>query len=446
MSTTVVHKFGGACLAKPYTVQIAVDVLSKHVADTTVVTVSAAAGVTNVIRNLLANLFDNKNALNYAISQIDALHLPFIKKFPALEELNNHLTSELKRTMKRAKKAKVITDQQRESVLVLGELFMAVTFANFLGWLDLDAEVRTPEDLGLEVGGLPGRAHIDFGKDLSHLAQVIRAVRGIVVVPGYYGVDKTGQILTFGRSGTDYTATALGSILEADRVVVWKEVAGFMTADPKLIPTAKVVESLDYSEANELAHFGAQCLHPRAVTAVKRKNIPVEVRDMFGDGRTLIHSETTEGNPITVKSVTYLQNLSLLKTYLTTGSRQSGVLHNLTSRLAENSVLVYGMATSSVCITLLVTKEDSRKILPLFRQERLYVEEMEEVDGVSLVCVVGKGLGASSQTKSKVFQVVANAGIEVDLISAGGSSNSLQFTVNDPDLARCLQVIHDAFF
>ena len=444
-----IHKFGGACLANPHKIDLAVNAIYKEISQSdtkNVIVVSATLGVTDSIRNAIKQLFINENSIQKTLEEIDSFHGQFIKVFPDLQPVHESLCSTLESSLQNAVNKHSLSAEERDKCLVTGEKFMIHVLVNFLQQSNLQAVSLTPEELDLKTDGKFFKAVIDFSSDFSTLKSKIDSTvdkNKIVVIPGFYGIYDS-KITTFGPSGTDYTATAIGNILNAEKIIIWKDINGFMTSDPRLVD-AKTIDTLGYNEAAELAHFGAKILHPRAVLPAQIKQIPIEIRNINNNVKSLIIPDHKTKSKL-VKSISFMKDIGLLKVYITSGGTQNSVLHAIFSTFAEHNINIFAIATSSTAITFLLNQIDLEIISPLLPIEHPFIEKLEIIIDICLICLVGKDLGITPDMASEIFHVIGKAGINIEMITAGASPVAIQFTVKQTKLEECLSHLHNHFF
>lgn len=444
-----IHKFGGACLANKQKLELAVHAIQKEKENYTnnnIIVVSASLGVTDIIRSALKMLFIDQSIIEKSLDDLDERHGQFIKLFPHLEPIHKKLRVILEDSLNKAFVEQNLSPELRDICLVTGEKFMIHTMVAFLNKAGLQAMTLTPEEIGLISDGHFFKAQIDFSTDFTFLREKIaEAVKNdqIIVIPGFYGIFNS-KITTFGPSGTDYSATALGNILNAEKILIWKDVDGFMTCDPRLV-NARTIDNLGYSEAAELAHFGAKVLHPRAVLPAQIKEIPIEIRNINNEIKSVIVPDHLT-NSDAVKSLSFMKDVGLLKVYISSGGHQYNVLNTIYATFSENKINIFAIATSSTAMTFLLNQSDLEFISSLLPKQHPFIEKIEIILDICLICVVGKGLGSTPNTASEIFNVVGNSGINIEMITAGASPVALQFTVKQNKLDECLSHLHNHFF
>jgi aspartate kinase len=270
----------------------------------------------------------------------------------------------------------------------------------------------------------------------------------IPIITGYFGCDEEGRISTFGRNGSDYSAAVVAHGLDAECLEIWKDINGFQTADPKLVETARQIDRLSYYEAAELSYFGAKILHPRTVEPLINSGVEISIRNINAP-----HTEPTLILPTghmkddVIKSVTYNDEISVLKVQGAGVGYRPGIIGDIGKKLSDNNINIYSVITAQTCINLLIDRNDSdRSVKVLKPLEGGVIERIIVDDDIALVAVVGEGLVRTEGLAAKVFSAVAERKINVEMISAGASEVAYYFTVSQGDMEHAVQAIHKCFF
>jgi aspartate kinase len=267
------------------------------------------------------------------------------------------------------------------------------------------------------------------------------------VLTGFFGCDAQGHVTTFGRGGSDYAASIVAAALKAERLEVWKDVDGFLTADPRIIKEAIVIDEMTYDEAAELAYVGAKVLHPRTVEPLRDLRIPLVVRNTSrpeqpGTFITALASQSRR----TLRSAATKDGLAILKIYGPGMAYTPGVGEKVFTALGRAKVNVYNMAASQASFALLVGEEDlDRGLKALEALRDAVIQSVEGIPEMSLVCVVGRGIGSTHGTAGKIFTAVGHAGVNIEMISVGASDIALNFVVKRKDRDACVRAIHGEF-
>jgi aspartokinase/homoserine dehydrogenase 1 len=278
---------------------------------------------------------------------------------------------------------------------------------------------------------------------------------GIVpVVTGFLGATSTGELTTLGRGGSDYSATILGAALDADEVIIWTDVDGVLTADPRLVAEAKTIPEISYREAAELAYFGAKVLHPKTLKPVVQAAIPVWIRNSFQPERkgTKI---TPEGRSIGggVKALTAIRDVTLISVGgpgIVGLPDVVGRTFSTTAELRAN-VLLISQSSSQNDICFIVSTEDAQRTVEAMRKEFVQdlahqkVEHITVDPNIAIVAVVGENMRGIPGVAGKTFNSMGREGINIIAIAQGSSESNISFVIEEKDVKRALLALHRDF-
>jgi aspartate kinase len=276
----------------------------------------------------------------------------------------------------------------------------------------------------------------------------------IPIVTGFIGATESGVLTTLGRGGSDYSATILGAALNADEVIIWTDVDGVMTCDPRLVPSARLLRFISYNEAAELAHFGAKVLHPKTLRPVADAGIPVWIRNSFAP-ENLGTKITPTGNPTTsgVKAITSISGVSLI----TVGGRGIvGVIGVAAKTFAaaasvNANVLMISQASSENDICFIVPTADAEKTVKALKQTfalnlaHHQVEHITVDHNICIVAVIGERMHGIPGLAGRIFNAVGKHNISVNVIAQGSSEYNVSFVINADAMKEALQALHDEF-
>jgi aspartate kinase len=447
-------KYGGTCLVSEDTLK-RVSKVTKDEKDHKIVVVSAAGGVTSSIKEFLSKPRQEREIDDFLL-QTKQRHVEMLPKRDggvrkeALEQIEAKVTK-LDRLLYGVAYTEELTPRTNDLILSFGERLAAVVVAARLSHDGMDSAPMETDALGMITNEQHGNAVAILDKCEKNMGPSLESAvkKGMVpVVTGFFGVTETGHVTTVGRSGTDYTAAVVAHAVNGGPVEIWKEVDGFMSADPKIVKDAFLLERLSYEEAAELAYFGAQVLHPRAVQPARLKGIDIVIKNLYkpeSPGTVIGKSRHTRQDVI--KSVSYLPDIATLKVYDTGAGYKSGFLADITSCLLKANINIFSATTSQTCVAVLIDEADINVAKKAVRTIIGSVGENFEVNpGVALVCAVGEGFGMTKGVAARVFNAVAAKGVNVDLISAGASTVAYHFTVDRKDLRHTIAAIHHEFW
>jgi len=267
----------------------------------------------------------------------------------------------------------------------------------------------------------------------------------IVVTQGFLGATENGQTTTIGRGGSDYSAALFGAALEVEEIQIWTDVDGVLSADPSLLPEARRIKRLTFNEAAELAYFGARVLHPSTILPAIRKNIPVRVLNSKrpeGEG-TLITSTAATLAPGIVKSIAYKEHITTITVQSTRMLMAHGFLARLFEVFAQHQKSIDVIATSEVSVSLTIDNAD--QLEPILAELSAFADA-KIAHGKAVFCVVGENMKPTRSIAARVFTALDRAGVNVDLISHGGSEINLTFVIDEAQIATAVKCLHDEFF
>lgn len=276
------------------------------------------------------------------------------------------------------------------------------------------------------------------------------------VVPGFIASDsRTGEVTNLGRGGSDYTAAIIAAALGAEVLEIWTDVNGFMTADPKVIPSAYTITQLSYLEAMELCNFGAKVIYPPTIYPVCVKNIPIRVRNTFNpDGPGTVISKDSIVTDKAIRGISSIGGTSLITV---TGLSMVGVIgvnRRIFTALAQNGISVFmvSQASSENSTSIAVRDQDADHAVEVLNNE--FAEEIADgamypmyvESGLATIAVVGENMRHTPGIAGKLFGTLGRNGISVISFAQGAKETNISFVVHGDSLRKSLNVIHDSFF
>ena len=371
-----------------------------------------------------------------------------------IDSFSNELTTSMKdleRLFYGLNFTREITVRMRDIISSFGERFSAQLVTALLCAKQLKAKTLMPHQIGLITDGKYGDATANMRLAVQNLNRHILPTlkkRGICVVPGFYGISQQGEITTFGRGGSDYAAAVVTSALNADQLEIWKDVDGFMSADPRMVPEAELIPKLSYTEAAELSYFGAKILHPRTVEPIRTKKIPIVIKNTLAPDNpgSLIDSKSPRSRNI-IKSVAHDTDIGILKVHASGVGARPGILADVSGQITESGINIKSVVTSQTCISFLFSKKDVEKArLALQDLKPRPYRRVEKLEHVALIGIVGQGLLKKKGIAARCFTAVAGCNVNVEMISFGPSPAALYFLVKMADLTKAVTAIHSTFF
>jgi aspartokinase/homoserine dehydrogenase 1 len=277
---------------------------------------------------------------------------------------------------------------------------------------------------------------------------------GVPVVTGFLGATKAGELTTLGRGGSDYSATILGAAMDADEVIIWTDVEGVLTADPRLVSEARTIPAISYREAAELAYFGAKVLHPKTLKPVVQKAIPVWIRNSFAPDK-LGTKITPEGRSIGggVKALTAIRDVTLISV----GGPGIVGLPDVVGRTfcttseVRASVLLISQSSSQNDICFIVSAIDADRTVEALRKEfaqDLAHETVEHITvdpNIAIVAVVGENMRGTPGVAGRTFNSLGRENVNIIAIAQGSSESNISFVIEEKDVKKALLATHREF-
>ena len=452
-----VMKFGGGCLKNAETLGRVADIVARERRKPAVV-VSALQGVTDQLIAGAAAARIDERTIPDRISRLWDRHVKVaegaIRDEAVREETLRAIEIALQRT-ERLLYGVAYTGEASPAihnrVLSGGERLAARLVAGAVRARGIAARPLDSDRIGLVTDDNLENATANlalFRRSFRRTAAEIRRGLYVPVVTGFFGVTPEGRISLFGRNGSDYSASVLAHGLDARRLEIWKDVGGFMSADPGAEKSARKIDRLSYYEAAELAYFGARILHPRTLEPLTGMAADVRIKSLADpdDPGTEIGRRAPVRRNV-VKSVTANEGIALLRIHGPGVGYKPGIIGRIGRRLSELRINIYSIITAQTCINLLVDRKDARRGYQALRDDRNGVmARIDLEEDVSLVAVVGEGMVERRGVAAQIFSAVARAGINVEMISSGASEVATYFIVDRADTGRAVRALHREFF
>jgi len=458
-----VMKFGGSSLRNVQEILQVCQIIRNHGAPAVVV-VSAMAGITDLLLNTAkAALGGHSEAIGQATEQFHARHREVIDGLiqePAQREsLSQALqlsTDEFGLICRSVLALDELTRKVRARIVARGERLIARILCEILRQ---SGSAVDHVDACEVIRVIPGP--YDHHPDHEGCTQRARAIllprlqAGVtVIVPGFIAEDKNGELVTLGRGGSDYSAAILGDSLGAGKVVLYKEVDGMMTADPRFVPGARVVSALHYREAAELAYYGAKVLHPQTIIPLIPKQIPLIVKSTFRPdlpGTRISGEVPAQGFP--VKALTAILDQVILSVEGKGMMGVPGIAARTFAAMARGgiSVLMISQSSSesSICFVVPTQEADAAKELLLteFREELSHnlLDDIRLIDHAAIIAVIGLGMRGTRGIAARTFTALAREDINIEAIAQGSSELNISFAIDEQQVPRALLSLHQEF-
>jgi bifunctional aspartokinase / homoserine dehydrogenase 1 len=338
-----------------------------------------------------------------------------------------------------------------------GELWSTRLFARYLRargrrpggvrWIDAREIV--------EVDRAPLGPSVLWSKSRARADRVIpRDSEGTLIVTGFIARTREGLQTTLGRDGSDFSASIFGALLDADEIVIWTDVSGVLSADPRRVPDATVIDSLSYNEAMELAYFGAKVIHPQTMAPAVSRGIPIWIRNTFAPEQpgTVICAEPASAHP--VKGITSIDRVAVINVEGTGMIGVPGTAQRLFGALREHGISValisQGSSEHSICFALAQADADraAAVVRSAFEGEirQGQIQRVDVTRDCSILAVVGDGMAGTPGIAAKLFEALGSSGVNVRAIAQGASERNISVVIDERQTARALGAVHAGFY
>ncbi|MCE5177981.1 MAG: bifunctional aspartate kinase/homoserine dehydrogenase I [Porphyromonadaceae bacterium] len=455
-----VMKFGGTSVGSPDSLKLVKSIVENE-QEPVIVVVSALNGVTD--RLLLAADFARNNNSGYKplLDEIIARHEEIIEKLitsPADKEEVMQKTQQLFEDLRNILRGvfligdlsqktsdKIVSYGERLSSFIVGKVIEGAQL------YDATQFIKTNKQFSSHIPDL-ARSNEMIRKTFSEMPPP-----HVAVVPGFISSScENNDITNLGRGGSDYTAAIIAAALNATVLEIWTDVNGFMTADPKIINSAYVIDELSFTEAIELSNFGAKVIYPPTIFPVYHKNIPIYVRNTFHpeEKGTLIRNIKPTRNGKIIKGISSINDTALITIQGLGMVGVIGVNKRIFSSLADNgiSVFIVSQASSENSTSIGVRSQDavlSQKVLNKEFAHEIAMGSINEIMveyDLATIAIVGQNMKHVPGIAGKFFGALGRNGISVIALAQGAGETNISCVIARSDLKKSLNVIHDSFF
>ena len=463
MDNWIVHKFGGSSVADAACFRRVAAILEASANPREAVVLSACRGVTDALLTLIALAERPDGDFQSAVLALEARHsalaaelLSATERAAYVEQLGRDCR-DIAGLLQTVRLIRAAPQTMRDVISGYGELWSTRLFAPFLRergrvggevlWID------AREVVIVEWGSLgPAVSWAASEKNLRE--RIPEGFAGRLVVTGFVATTVGGMQTTLGRNGSDFSGSIFGALLQAAEIVIWTDVDGVLSADPRLVPNAQVIDQLSYNEAMELAYFGAKVIHPQTMEPAVARDIPITIRNTFAPDRrgTLICSHPVSA--LTVKGITTIDPVALVNLEGAGMIGVPGTAHRLFGALRDAgiSVILISQGSSEHSICFAIPEAQAARAASAVRKAfdtELRDGQIQRVDvglGLSILAVVGDGMAGAHGVAAKVFNSLGAAAISVRAIAQGASERNISVVVDGRAAAKALRAVHAAFY
>ena len=453
-----VLKFGGSSVGSVNSI-LSVKKIVEAVVEPVIVVVWAFGGISDKLIYTSQMAADGDSAYEKEYRDIVNRHIEMVYTvIPAGEARTNlldqvnELLSELKNIFQGIYLIRDLSPKTSATIVSYGERLSSIIVATLIEgavWYDSRTFIKTEKKHSKHI--------LDSELTNRLIKEAFKELPKVALVPGFISSDKnSGEITNLGRGGSDYTASIIAAALRAEVLEIWTDVDGFMTADPRVISSAYVINELSYVEAMELCNFGAKVVYPPTIYPACHHNIPIVIKNTFNPEApgTIIEQEIKDEKSKAIKGISSINDTSLITV---TGLGMVGVIgvnYRIFKALAKNGISVFmvSQASSENSTSIGVRNQDAELACEVLNEEFAKEIEMGEISPVSAeknlatIAIVGENMKHTPGIAGKLFGTLGRNGISVIACAQGASETNISFVVEEKSLRKSLNVIHDSFF
>jgi aspartate kinase len=435
----VTAKFGGTSMGTAESIRAVAEIVEKMGPGNCAVVVSATSGTTDSLLELGLLALEGED-WNEKFEAMVARHATLLADLE-VEDLDLALFwDELRKLLQGIEMIGELSLSARDRLQTFGERVSSNILAALLRSRGGKSEALDAFNL-VFTDNTFAAGNVDFERSNAAIQKLVGGLLadGIVpVITGFVAQSESGLYITLGRGGSDYTGAIVGAALGAEEVQIWTDVDGILNTDPRLVPEAQVLEQVSYSEASELAYFGAKVIHPKTIKPAVEADIPVRILNTFNTAAvgTVITGKEKES----LKSVTYKKGISIINVCSAGMLEARGFMARLFEVFARHEVAVDVVSTSEVSVSMTVEGKVSADLLADLEK----FASVEVSEGMAIVCLVGEGIRAETRVLGDLFSAIADH--DVSMVSQGASKRNITFLVKEGEAADVVKKVFNVFF
>jgi aspartokinase/homoserine dehydrogenase 1 len=459
----VVHKFGGSSVADADCFRRVAEIIESLPAGRLGIVLSACRGVTDALLRIVTLAEQQDESFKGELAALRARHATIAETLLSPESARLYLAGfdrdihDLEGILQTVRLTRAAGRNVSDLIAGYGELWSTKLFHRFFeqrgrrdgGSLWIDAR----KVLLVEWGPLGPAVDWTVSRENLH-EEVPKDFTGTLIITGFIASDSRGVQTTLGRNGSDYSASIFGALLDAREIHIWTDVDGVLSADPRRVPDATVIDSLSYNEAMELAYFGAKVIHPQTMAPAVGRDIPIWIRNTFAPQKegTLICARPASALP--VKGITSIEQVAIVNVEGAGMIGVPGTAHRLFGALREAgiSVILISQGSSEHSICCAVPQDQATRAAAVVREafeRELKDGQIQSVDvdaDLAILAVVGDGMAGMPGIAAKVFNSLGGASVNVRAIAQGASERNISVVVDGRHATRALRAVHAGFY
>lgn len=459
----VVHKFGGSSVADADCFRRVAAILDSQPTKRLGVVLSACRGVTDALLRLVALAERQDDSYRSEIASLRARHATIAETLLAAQSARLYLAGfdrdchDLEGILHTVKLTRSAAKNVSDLIAGYGEIWSTRLFHRFMEersgrngpfqWIDARKVVV------VEWGPLgPG---IQWAESRAQMQTLVPPdYQGTLIITGFIASDRRGVQTTLGRNGSDFSGSIFGALLDASEIQIWTDVDGVLSADPRRVPDATIIDSLSYNEAMELAYFGAKVIHPQTMAPAVGSSIPIWIRNTFAPEKvgTLICADPKSVLP--VKGITSIEKVALINLEGAGMIGVPGTANRLFGALREEgiSVILISQGSSEHSICCAIPQDQAERAAAVVRasfERELKEGQIQDVDvnpDLAILAAVGDGMAGTPGVAAKVFNALGSASVNIKAIAQGASERNISVVVDGKHATRALRAVHAGLY
>lgn len=443
-------KFGGTSMGSKESLTNVIQIIKERAKNNLVVTVSAMSGVTNQLLELAEKAVNQGIVDKETIKKIEQKHTEVIESFIKDSQIQKNTTAYISKELKKLQyflEAIVITNElstkSHDVIMALGEKFSAAMLTGILKDQGLKAKYTNLENIIKKTYPEPDRAFFkEAEKILAKELKKTLKEKYIPICTGFLGKVPGGILESVGRGYSDFTCALAGAGLKVKEIQIWTDVDGMLSADPRIVKNAHIIEKLSFKEASELAHFGAKILHPQTIHPAVDAKIPVRILNTFNSknkGTLIVANSVKSAQPF--KSIAVKKNNTIIRICSSRMLMHYGFMARVFDVFRKYKISIDLIATSEVNVSVSCENKVS--------ELKEVIQELKDLGTVyiypenAIISIVGQELTHNTHLTGNVFSAIEKSDINIVLISQGASQINLSFMVADKYVEKVLKIVHE---
>jgi len=447
-----VMKFGGSVLGTEKDLQRVAEIIKARNKEKKVLVVSAIKGVTDSLIAASSFALLKEHSIKEYCEELKRQHIIVLDgiKNPAIKTNARNLIEEktiaVEKTLLGVNYLGEISPKAFDLIQTFGERLSAILVAAYLNDAGEKSVSIEAHEAGLHTNGAFGKARAVQKAETGLKNKLMPLLEeGItIVITGFFGCDEKGEICCFGRGGSDYSAGIIASALNAEKLELWKDVPGFYSADPKEVKNAIMLKELSYDEAEEIGYFGAKILHPKTIEPVRKKEIPLIVKNVLTpeiDG-TIITSKNRQAKKI-IKAISKKTGIAAITLKSAEMVSTPGILAKIFDPIARAGIDVDFVSTSETSVSFTIDKKEKEKAMAALNGLGVCFDKISIEEDIALLGIIGEGMKETVGVSGKVFSALGKAGVNVEMISQGASEINLSIIIKEKQLNNAINAVHE---